>query len=67
MTINNFVHLSSQFDRIMNANVEELLKFYPLLKDEQQDRIIISISGKRFIVQNRHVRKRISIKIKDFV
>jgi hypothetical protein len=51
----------------MNANVEELLKFYPLLKDEQQDRIIISISGKRFIVQNRHVRKRISIKIKDFV
>lgn len=39
-------------------NIEELIKFYPLLKDEQQDRITILISGKRFIVQNRQVRRR---------
>ncbi len=44
----------------MNAretfNFEQLIKFYPLLKDEQQDRITILISGKKFIVQNRKVK-----------
>ncbi len=37
------------------SNFEQLIKLYPLLKDEQQDRIKIKISGKEFIVQNRQV------------
>jgi len=40
----------------MNSHLVQLIKLYPLLKDEQQDRIRIFISGKEFIIQNHHVR-----------
>lgn len=45
----------------MNKNFEQFIKYYPLLKEKQQDRITILISGKKFIVQNQQVRE-----IKDF-
>ncbi|CAF4999255.1 unnamed protein product, partial [Rotaria sp. Silwood1] len=35
------------------SNFKKLITLQPLLKDEQQDRITIMISGKKFIVQNR--------------
>jgi len=38
------------------SNLIQLIKLYPLLKDEQQDRITICISGKQFLVQNRQVK-----------
>jgi len=40
----------------MNSYFEQLIKLYPLLKDEEQDRIKILISGKEFLIQNRQVR-----------
>ncbi len=47
----------------MNSYFEQLIKLYPLLKDEEQDRIKILISGKEFIIQNRQV-KILKLKIK---
>jgi hypothetical protein len=38
------------------SNFTELITLHSLLKDEQRDRITITISGKQFIVQNRQVR-----------
>ncbi|CAF0803233.1 unnamed protein product [Rotaria sp. Silwood1] len=37
-------------------NFKKLITLQPLLKDEQQDRITIMISGKKFIVQNRQLK-----------
>lgn len=69
MTINNwtFFFFSDQFLSNFNksemhsyetSNFAQLINLYPLLKDEEQDRIKIFISGKQFLVQNRQVRSR---------
>ena len=51
--------ISSNLENRMNSahasNFAQLLTLYPLLKAEQQDRITIIISGKKFVVQNRQV------------
>jgi hypothetical protein len=39
------------------SNIMRLIKLQPLLKDEQQDRVTIIISGRQFIVQNKQVRR----------
>ena len=38
---------------------EELLQLYSTLIEEEHDRVRISISGKRFLVQNRHVSREV--------
>jgi hypothetical protein len=38
------------------SNFVQLIKLYPLLKNEEQDRIKILISGKEFLIQNRQVK-----------
>lgn len=40
----------------MNLNIEELIRFYPILKNEEKDRINILISGKKFIISKSQVR-----------
>lgn len=44
--------------------LRHLIELYPIIKDEQKDRIKILISGKKFIVQNRQVRFDFIINIK---
>ena len=38
------------------SKFSQLITLHPLLKDDQQDRITLLISGKQFIVQNRQVK-----------
>lgn len=38
--------------------LEKLLRYYPTLVDERDDRLRISISGKLFLVQNRQVNEK---------
>jgi len=50
MTINSLSN-----SKEIEMNFQELIELYPILKQQQQDRIRILICGKEFHVQNRQV------------